>query len=163
MTQSPSRTRSELSRILKSVDFSKAVIMGLAVTVPILLGIWMGHSQDALAISLGAFWSSSSDISGSYRHKAYGIVFSVPLIMAVSLMGGYLHYETWLPLPVLGFLSFVVAYISVYGVRASLISFSGLLALVLSFANDYRGLAVFQYALLTGVGGVWYLLLLSTA
>lgn len=148
-----------MRRILTSVDFSKAVTIGIAVTVPLLLGIRIGKIEGGLAVALGAFWSSPSDISGSYRHKALGILFSVVLIMAVSLMGGYLHYETWLPLPVLGLLSFAIAFISVYGPRASLISFSGLSALVLSFANDHQGFAVYQYALLAGVGGIWYLLL----
>ena len=46
-----------------------------------------------------------------------------------------------------------------YGFRASLISFSGLLALVLSFAHDAQSLAVYEYTLLIGAGGLWYLLL----
>lgn len=84
---------------------------------------------------------------------------SAALVMIVSFIGGYLHYETWLSLPILGMLSFGIAFISIYGFRASLISFSGLLALALSFANDSKELEIYQYAMLIGAGGLWYLLL----
>ena len=62
-------------------------------------------------------------------------------------------------LPVLGLLTFAIAFISVYGFRASLTSFSRLMALALSFAYDSEELEIYQYALLTGVGGLWYLFL----
>jgi uncharacterized membrane protein YccC len=79
--------------------------------------------------------------------------------MLVSFIKGYLHFELWLLLPLLGLLTFAIAFISVYGFRASLISFSGLMALALSFAGDSEKLEIYQYAVLLGVGGLWYLLL----
>lgn len=152
----------ELQQFLKSTSFSKAILMGIAVTLPIVLGIQFGHFEIGLALCFGAFWSSPSDTIGSFQHKKIGILISAALIMVVSFIGGYLHYETWLSLPILGILSFGIAFISVYGFRASLISFSGLLALVLSFAHESKELEIYQYALLIGVGGLWYLLLAKT-
>ncbi|GGG43973.1 membrane protein [Bizionia arctica] len=133
--------------------------MGIAVTAPIILGLTLEHLEVGLALCFGAFWCSPSNVSGSLNHKMKGILLSALLIMVVSFFGGYLHYKTWLILPVLGFLTFGIAFISVYGFRASLISFSGLLALVLSFAHTSQELEIYQYALLIGVGGLWYLLL----
>ncbi|MDX1769271.1 MAG: FUSC family membrane protein, partial [Arenibacter troitsensis] len=98
-------------------------------------------------------------VSGNFRHKKFGILFSALLVMLVSFIGGYLKFETWLLIPVLGLLTFAIAFISVYGFRASLISFSGLLALVLSFAHESKKLEIYEYALLIGAGGLWYLLL----
>lgn len=144
---------------MKSTSFSRAILIGIAVTLPIVLGIQLGYFEIGLALCFGAFWSSPSDVSGSFQHKKTGILISAALVMVVSFIGGYLHYETWLSLPVLGILAFGIAFISVYGFRASLISFSGLLALVLSFAHDSEVLKIYQYALLIGVGGLWYLLL----
>jgi uncharacterized membrane protein YccC len=158
-SQFVSKSSKELLQVLKSVDFSTAVIIGISVTIPTVLGILTGHLEVGLALSFGAFWSSPSNVSGSFHHKMIGILLSAVLIMCVSFMGGYLHYETWTPLPILGVLTFAIAFISVYGFRASLISFSGLLALVLSFANSSQELEVYQYALLTGAGSIWYLLL----
>jgi len=149
----------ELRQFVKSLSFSRAVRVGAAVTLPVVLGIQFGYLEIGLALCYGAFWSSPSDISGSFQHKKIGILLSAALVMVVSFIGGYLHYETWLSLPILGILSFCIAFLSVYGFRASLISFSGLLALVLSFARDSEELEIYQYALLLGVGGLWYLLL----
>ena len=144
---------------MKSTPFSRAILVGIAVTLPLVAGIRLGHFEIGLALCFGAFWSSPSDISGSFQHKKTGILFSAALVMVVSFIGGYLHYKTWLSLPVLGMLGFGIAFPSVFGFRASLVSFSGLLALVLSFAHDPEELEVYQSALLIGLGGLWYLLL----
>ncbi|SDB36996.1 Uncharacterized membrane protein YccC [Flavobacteriaceae bacterium MAR_2010_188] len=158
-TQPLSAKFKEFLQFLKSTDFSKAILIGIAVTLPILLGLQLGHLEIGLALCFGAFWSSPSDVSGNFRHKVIGILFSAALVMLVSFIGGYLKVDTEILIPILGVLTFAIAYISVYGFRASLISFSGLLALVLSFAHDPKGLEVYQYALLIGLGGLWYLLL----
>ena len=149
----------ELLYFLKSTNFSKAILIAIAVTLPILLAIRWGHFEIGLALCFGAFWSSPSDVSGNFRHKKFGILFSAILVMVVSFIGGYLKLETWLLIPFLGLLTFAIAFISVYGFRASLISFSGLLALVLSFAHESQKLEIYEYALLIGAGGLWYLLL----
>jgi uncharacterized membrane protein YccC len=135
------------------------LLVGFAVTLPIVVGLQLEHFEIGLAFCFGAFWSSPSDISGSFRHKKRGIFFSAVLVMVVSFIGNYLHYETWLSLPILGILSFGIAFISIYGFRASLISFSGLLAMVLSLGIDLEELKNYEFALLVGVGGLWYLLL----
>ncbi|MGW8123519.1 FUSC family membrane protein [Roseivirga echinicomitans] len=144
---------------MKSTSFSRAILVGIAVTLPIVIGLQLGYFEIGLALCFGAFWSSPSDISGSFQHKKIAILISAAMVMIVSFIGGYMHNEAWLTLPVLGLLSFAISFISVFGFRASLISFSGLLALVLSFAHDLEQLEIYQYALLIGVGGLWYLLL----
>ena len=81
------------------------------------------------------------------------------MVVIISFIGGYLNIPNFFLFPILGFLTFCIAFISIYGFRASLISFSGLLALVLSFAHTLESLEIYQYAILIGVGGLWYLLL----
>lgn len=154
-----SRNTKLFKQFLKSTSFSRALLVGFAVTLPIVVGLQLEHFEIGLAFCFGAFWSSPSDISGSFRHKKRGIFFSAVLVMVVSFIGNYLHYETWLSLPILGILSFGIAFISIYGFRASLISFSGLLAMVLSLGIDLEELKNYEFALLVGVGGLWYLLL----
>lgn len=149
----------ELQHFLKSISFSRAIRVGIAVILPILMGLQFGSFEIGLALSFGAFGSSFSDVTGSFRHKKIGILVSATLVMVVSFIKGHLHFELWLLLPILGLLTFAIAFISVYGFRASLVSFSGLMALVLSFVNDLEELGIYQYALLIGIGGLWYLLL----
>ncbi len=149
----------ELQQFLKSISFSRAIRVGIAVTLPIVMGLQLGYFEIGLALGFGAFWSSPSDVTGSSQHKKIGILISATLVMFVSFIKGYLHFDLWLLLPILGLLTFAIAFISVYGFRASLVSFSGLMALVLSFVRDPVELEIYQYALLLGAGGLWYLLL----
>ncbi len=158
-TTSVSEHLNELQQFLKSTSFSRGVLVGIAVSLPIILGIEFDQFEVGLALCYGAFWSSLSDIRGSFRHKTIGILSSAALAMVAGFIGGCLHYETWLSLPVIGVFSFGIAYLSIYGFRASLVSFSGLLALVLSFAHDVEGIEIYQFALFIGLGGLWYLLL----
>lgn len=144
---------------MKSTDFIRAVIIGIAVATPIVLGLYFDKLEAGLAICFGAFWSSPSNVRGSYRHRVNGIIFSTLLVMFVAFVGNFLHLKMALSIPILGVMSFAIAYLSIYGFRASLISFSGLLALVLSFAHTNHSLELWQYVLLVGVGGMWYLLL----
>lgn len=144
---------------LKSTDFLRAVVIGIAVATPIILGLYFGKLEAGLAICFGAFWSSPSNVRGSYRHRVNGIILSTLLVMFVAYVGNFLHLKIALAIPILGIMSFAIAYLSIYGFRASLISFSGLLALVLSLAHVNHSLQNWQYILLIGVGGMWYLLL----
>lgn len=147
----------DLSDFFKSTDFSKAILLGIALTIPIIVGIKLDALQVGITITLGAMLASPSDVSGSLRHKVTGILFATLLAMIVSFIGAYLHFSLWLLFPVLGILMFAISYISIYGFRASLISFSGLFALVLSFSNvSATGMEPYQRVLLIGLGGLWY-------
>lgn len=149
----------DLANFFKSTNFSKAILIGIAITTPIVLGISFDRFEIGLAVCFGAFWCSPSDVHGSLKHKTVGILYSAALVMLVSFIGGYMHLLSYFLILVLGLLTFGIAYISVYGFRASLISFSGLLALVLSFAHQVQELEIYEYSLLIGLGGLWYLLL----
>lgn len=149
----------ETKQFLNSISFSRAVRVGIAVTIPVLLGMQFGYTEIGFAISFGAFWSSPSDISGSFSHKIISISIASALVMIVSFIKGFFYFDYWLFLPILGLLTFAIAFISIYGFRASLISFSGLMALALSFSQNKVGMEIYQYALLLGLGGIWYLLL----
>ncbi len=128
-------------------------------STPIILGIALNQFEIGLSLCLGAIWCSPSDVSGSLKHKQIGILASSGLVVIISFIGGYLNMTNYLLFPILGLLTFCIAFISIYGFRASLISFSGLLALILSFANISKGLEVYQFALFVGCGGLWYLTL----
>ena len=149
----------DLSEYFKSTDFSKAILLGIALTLPIIAGVKVDVLQIGITITVGALLASPSDVSVSIRHKVTGTLFATLLAMVVSLIGGYLHISLWLLFPVLGVLMFGISYISIYGFRASLISFSGLFALVLSFSNVSGGMEPYYRMLLIGLGGIWYTVL----
>ncbi len=146
----------DLGEYFKSTDFSKAILLGIALTLPIIAGVKLDILTIGTTITVGAMLASPSDVSGSIQHKIKGILLAALLAMIVSLMGAYLHLSHWLLFPVLGILMFGISYLSIYGFRASLISFSGLFALVLSFSNVSSGMLPYERALLIGLGGLWY-------
>lgn len=146
----------DLLAFFKSTDFSKAILLGIALTMPIIVGIKLNALQVGITITLGAMLASPSDVSGSTRHKITGILLAITLSMIVSFIGAYLHFSIWLLVPVLGILMFAISYISIYGFRASLISFSGLFALVLSFSSVSPAMQPYERVLLIGLGGIWY-------
>ena len=147
----------DLSEFVKSTDFAKAILLGIALTIPIIVGIRFDALQVGITVTLGAMLASPSDVSGSLRHKTTGILLATLLAMIVSYIGAHLHFSLWLLFPVLGILMFCISYLSIYGFRASLISFSGLFALVLSFSNVSSGnMEPYERVLLIGLGGLWY-------
>ena len=149
-------TLRDLLEFFKSTDFSKAILMGIALTLPVLFGIKLGALEVGITITVGAMLASPSDVSGNLRHKIVGILLATLVAMGVSLIGGYLHISLWFLFPILGFLMFGISYISIYGFRASLISFSGLFALVLSFSPVSNDFPPYERSLLIGLGGIWY-------
>lgn len=149
-------TLKELSEYFKSTDFSKAILLGIALTVPIIVGLKLDMLEIGITITVGAMLASPSDVSGGIRQKITGILLATLLSMIISFIGGYLHLSLWLLFPALGILMFSISYLAIYGFRASLISFSGLFALVLSFSNISNDLQPYERMLLIGVGGLWY-------
>ncbi|WP_246560585.1 FUSC family protein [Zobellia russellii] len=148
----------ELFQFLKSTDFSKAVLVGVTVSFPILLGLYFNQLEIGLAVCFGALWSAPSNANGSFKQKITGILCATVLVVIISFIGGYLNLPAYILIPVLGVLSFLLAYISIFGFRATLVSFSGLLALVLSFAHEPQVLNTYEYAFFVGIGSLWYLL-----
>ncbi len=131
----------------------------MAITLPITIGVKTNHLEIGVAVGLGALLSSPSEVTGSVRHKNFGILLSSIIAILATLIGGYKPDIFWVVLLILGSTTFCLSYLAVYGFRASLISFSGLFALVLSFASLSKTLEVYERALLIGLGGLWYLFL----
>lgn len=151
---------SNLKRYFKSTYFLKAIVMAIAMVLPILFSNFILNDLSfGFSIALGVLFSSPADVQGSLRHKYFGILSAIVVSFIVTLLIGTFSERTYLVLPLLFILVFTISYISVFGFRASLISFAGLLAVVLSFAIDNREISVFSHALLVALGGSWFLVL----
>lgn len=119
---------------------------------------FLGYFEYAPAVVLGTFLNAPGDIKGSIKHKVIAILISIGLMMFITTI--ILFSKPFLPLLLLSLIliTFFVSLISVYGFRASLVSFSGLLAMVVAFAiNKETPQEIFLQVALMGVGGLWYL------
>ena len=149
-----------VSRFFKSLDFLKGIVMAIAMLIPIFIAKYFFNDvQLGVSVAMGVLFCAPTDVPGSNKHVFYGIVVAIFLSFSLTLLFGSIATDFWLLIPVLGLVVFIVSYISVFGFRASLISFVGILSIVLSFTKDYSETNLLQHASLIALGGLWYLLL----
>ena len=153
------RYKNELIKFLRSTDFSKAVVLTISIVIPIILFSNLGMLEIGVSMAMGCLLSSPSDVSGSFKHKVLGILAAALLGGFSFMIAGYSEQLEWAIIPMLLILMFSISYLSVYGFRASLVTFSGLLAVVLSFANISSELLLWQKSLIIFGGGLWYMLI----
>ena len=143
---------------LKGSNLYRGIRLTTAVVAPLVVLYFLGYSELAPSIVVGVFLNAPGDIPGSLKRKINAILISIGLTMLVTCV--ILFFKPYLvPLLVaMAIISFVVSLISVYGFRASLVSFSGLLSMVLALAVQKESTAeIFNHVGLMGIGGLWYL------
>ncbi|MFV8225880.1 FUSC family membrane protein [Christiangramia aquimixticola] len=150
--------RDELIKFLRSTDFSKAIVLTIAIVIPIGIFSNLGILEVGISIAMGCLLSSPSDVSGSFKHKVLGILAAAVLGSFSFFIAGYSETLVWAVIPMLLLTMFSISYLSVYGFRASLVTFSGLLAVVLSFANISSEIEIWEKSLLIFTGGIWYMI-----
>lgn len=147
-----------VNRFLKSLDFLKGIVLAVAMLIPVLLSQYFFNDiRFGFSMALGVLFCSPTDVPGSNKHVFFGILIASFLSFGLTLLFGSIANTLWLLFPLLGIFVFLVSYISVFGFRASLISFGSLLAIVLSFFHDYSEESLLQHASLIALGGLWYL------
>lgn len=153
-------SQEDISEFYRSEGLAKALLMALGLTLPIVLGVMLEQLDAGIFISLGVLLTSPADTVGSIHSKVRGLLLATALSVVAIFISLILKVPIWLFLPILGILVFCISYISIYGFRASLISFSGLLALVLSLSSlSSSPMPVYVRLLLIAIGGLWYVLL----
>tara|TARA_R110002073_G_scaffold335987_1_gene529749 strand:+ start:14962 stop:17217 length:2256 start_codon:yes stop_codon:yes gene_type:complete len=148
---------------LKGSNFYRGIRLTFAVVTPLVILSFLGYSQFAPALIVGAFLNAPGDIPGSLKRKVNAILISIGLTMLITAIILFLKPYLLLLLLAIAIISFLISLISVYGFRASLVSFSGLLAMVLAFAIHKETVQdILVHIGLMGIGGFWYLLVSFT-
>ncbi|WP_163514736.1 FUSC family protein [Gelidibacter japonicus] len=145
---------------LKGSDFYRGIRLTFAVITPLVVLNFLGYFEYAPAIAMGAFLNAPGDIPGSLKRKVNAILISTALTMLITATILFCKPYLLLVIVALAVFSFFVSFISVYGFRGSMFSFSGLLAMVLAFAVEKETpVDILSHVLLIGCGGLWYLLI----
>ncbi|MFT5886368.1 MAG: putative membrane protein YccC [Arcticibacterium sp.] len=145
-----------------SFDFLKGLVLTIALSLPLYLGIAYGMEQWGIAFALGAFYTFLPNIDGSHKHRIGGIVAALILALIITFLSfisrsiSVSAFWVFFSLCVFG-----VSLLSVYGFRASMVAFSGHFALIMSFALLKSDLGIDVKLLLICGGGLWYLILAS--
>lgn len=139
-----------------SNNFTKAVIVTVAAAVPVLVLSRLGFFEIGFAIALGAFLAYPADIPSNLLHRAKGLVTTSFIVPGCMLIINLIHPYPYLFYPFTLILVFFLSMISVYGQRATMVSFSGLLAVALATGHIHTGWEILYYAGYVLGGGLLY-------
>lgn len=149
----------KIRKFTESTNFTNALKVTLAATVPVILFSLVGKFEVGFTIALGAFFTYPSDIPSNLKHKIIGVLVTAFLVAGVNLIVNIVFPYPILFYPFLILLIFLIAMISVYGQRATMVSFSALISVSLAFASINTGWAMFQHSVLILSGGLFYLVI----
>ena len=78
-----------LFRYIKSLQFLKALLIAIAMAIPVFSSIYFFDSMDiGFGIALGSILCVPADTNGSLNHKFYGILFSILISTTITLLVG---------------------------------------------------------------------------
>lgn len=149
----------QIRQFTDTTYFNNALKITIATVLPVVIFSYLDQFQFGFTIALGAFLTYPSDIPSSLKHKINGITFTAFLIAGVNLLVNCSYPFAFLFYPFLALLIFFLSIISVYGQRATMVSFSALLSLSLSFAHLNWGWEMISHSGLLLLGGLFYLLI----
>ncbi|MCI9844924.1 FUSC family protein [Flavobacterium pectinovorum] len=147
-----------IAKFTNSTSFLNATKVTIASVVPVLILNFLGHFEIGFTIALGAFYTYPSDIPSTLSHKIKGLIVASFIVSGVNLLVNLAYPFPYLFYPFLGFLLFLCSMISVYGQRATLVSFSALISISLSFGHLHQGWEAFAYSGYIFIGGILYLI-----
>ena len=143
-------------RFTDNTNFTKAVIVTVAAVLPVLILSQFGMFEVGFTVAIGVFLAYPADIPSNLKHRARGLLVATLIIAGCNLLVNLLHPIPWLFYPIITALVFFLSMISVYGQRATMVSFSGLLAVALATGHIRTGWEIFSGAGLVFCGGLIY-------
>jgi uncharacterized membrane protein YccC len=149
----------QIQKFTDSAYFTNALKATIAAVIPVLLFTFWGNFEIGFTIAVGAFLTYPSDIPSSLKDKIQGVFVAVLLISGANLLVNLTYPYSWIFYPFLAILIFFVSMLSVFGRRATVVSFSVLLSVSLAFAHLGTGWELVQHVLLLFAGGMFYLLI----
>lgn len=146
----------QLRKFTDSTNFTKAVIVTVSAVLPVLILSQFGLFETGFAVAIGAFLTYPADIPSNLTHRTRGLLTAALIVAACTLLVNLLHPILWLFYPIVIVLIFFLSMISVYGQRATMVSFSGLLALALATGHIQTGWDILYHSALVFSGGLIY-------
>ncbi|HIB38272.1 FUSC family protein [Mesonia sp.] len=147
-------------RYVSTTDFSKGMLLAFDIVLKVSVAYYFNAIPIGVSLAMGSFLVAPSDVPGNLKHRLFGMLSALLLGVGVTLLGGFLQQNIWLELPIYFVVIFCIAYLSVYGFRASLVTFTGLIAFVLGFAN-LGGDHLLMHVGLIAAGGLWFIFITS--
>lgn len=147
----------KIQKFTDTTYFTNALKVTIAAVIPVMLFSFLGKFEVGFTIALGAFFTYPSDIPSSLKHKINGILVATIFVAGINLLVNIVYPYSWIFYPFLALLIFLISMVSVYGQRATMVSFSALISVALSFSNINTGWTMVQHSGLILAGGLFYL------
>ena len=148
-----------ISQLTDGNNFNNAIKATLSAVIPVLIFSNLGSLETGLTIALGALFTLPSDIPSNLKHKIKGITVSVLFFSIANLLINLTYPCPIVFVPVFCILVFTFSMLAVYGQRATMVAFSTLLIISISFAHIHTGWEMIQHSLFLLAGGLFYLLI----
>jgi len=140
-------------------NFNNAIKAALSAVIPVLIFSNLGSLESGITIALGALFTLPSDIPSNLNHKIKGITVSILFFSIANLLINLTYPYPIIFVPVFCIMVFTLSMLAVYGQRATMVAFSALLIISISFAHIHSGWEMIRYSLLLLAGGLFYLLI----
>jgi uncharacterized membrane protein (TIGR01666 family) len=149
----------DLKNIIIGTNFTNAIRSALSAVLPVLIFNYFGDLQTGLIIGLGAVFTFPSDTPSNLKHKIKGLFVTALIVSSVNLIINLTFPHPFIFYPVFATLVFLLSMLAVYGQRATMVAFSALMTVSISFSHIHTGLEMLRYSGLLFSGGLFYLLI----
>lgn len=139
-------------------NLTNALKVVLSAVLPVLVFSYFGDIQSGLIMALGVIFTFPSDTPSNLKHKINGLLVSILIISGVNLLINLTAPYPLLLYPVFTLLVFILSMLSVYGQRATMVAFSALMTISISFSHIHTGWEILQQTGLILSGGLFYML-----
>ncbi len=158
LSSSPSNMITKIKDFTLGNNLTNALKAALSAVIPVLLFSYLGDLQTGLIIALGALFTFPSDTPSNLKHKINGILVTVLILASCNLLINLTSPYPFIFYPVFTCLVFILSMLAVYGQRATMVAFSALMTISISFSHTHTGWEILYHAGLFLGGGLFYLL-----
>jgi len=147
-----------VQKFTAQTHFTSALKITVAAVLPVIFFASLDKFEVGFSFALGAILTYPSDIPSNLKHKINGILVAILIITVAAVMVSVLYPYPFFFYPILALALFFLSMISVYGQRATMVSFSGLLSIALATGHVQEGVSIFINGGYIIGGGLFYLL-----
>lgn len=147
-----------VQKFTAQTNFTNALKITVAAVIPVIFFAYLDQFLIGFSFALGAILTYPSDIPSNLKHKINGILVAILIIVISAILVSVLYPYPYIFYPFLAVALFFMSMISVYGQRATMVSFSGLLSIALAFGHIQEGVSILINGGYILGGGLFYLL-----
>jgi uncharacterized membrane protein (TIGR01666 family) len=147
-----------VQKFTAQTNFTNALKITVAAVLPVIFFASFDLFLIGFSFALGAILTYPSDIPSNLKHKINGLLVAILIIVSAAVLVSILYPYPYIFYPFLAIALFFLSMISVYGQRATMVSFSGLLSIALATGHVQEGVSIFINSGYILGGGLFYLL-----